>query len=149
MRKTPDFQPRYGMPVAMLASVKYVALAEAYGLTPTELALAWARQRDCNTSVIIGTTTVRQVEGCVNAFKLELPEELMAKVDIIHEEYRNPSMYYCDKAVCMKADFLGGDAWHAAKPRPRLMTALRAPGVRAAIAAATGALAVYVAMKKK
>jgi len=80
MRKTPDFQPRYGMPQAMLATEKYVTLAEEYGLTPTELSLAWAKQRQCNASIIMGTTTVRQVEECVNAFKITLPEELMDKL---------------------------------------------------------------------
>jgi aryl-alcohol dehydrogenase-like predicted oxidoreductase len=42
-----------------------VALAEAYGITPTQLALAWAKQRPCNAngSIIIGTTTVRQARG--------------------------------------------------------------------------------------
>ena len=32
------------------------------------------------------TTTVRQVEECVNAFKITLPDELMAKIDLVHEE---------------------------------------------------------------
>eukprot|EP00854_Cymbomonas_tetramitiformis_P030842 gene30842-38653_t len=73
MRKTPEFQPRYGFPAAMQATEKYMALAEKYGLTPTELALAWANSRPFNCSIIIGTTTVRQVEECVNAFKIELP----------------------------------------------------------------------------
>jgi len=152
MRKTPNFQPRYGMPMAMLATKEYVALAEAYEITPTQLALAWAKQRPCNTSVIMGSTTVRQVEECVSAFKLELPEELMAKVDAIHEQYRNPSMYYCDKAVCMDAEFLGDGAWHASQPMPNALSPkelMKKPAVRSAVAAAAAtALVVYAAMKK-
>merc|ERR1711953_1368116 len=116
MRKSKDFQPRYGMPVAMLAAEKYVKLAEEYEITPTELALAWAKQRPCNTSVIMGSTTIRQVEECVGAFKLDLPQDLMDKVDTIHEEFRNPTMYYYDKEVCMKAEFLGANARHAKDP---------------------------------
>jgi len=115
MRATPDFQPRYGMPAAMLAAEKYVQLAEEYGISPTELALAWAKQRPCNTSVIMGSTTVRQVEECVAAFKLELPDELMAKIDVVHEEFRNPTMYYCSKPVCMAAPWLGTAACPATK----------------------------------
>jgi len=107
MRSQPEFQPRYGFPEAMRATEKYVALAEEWGLTPTELALAWARDRPCNTSIIIGSTTVRQVEECVGAFLLEtLPEELMNAVDAIHEEIRNPCCYYCDKAHAMAAPWL-------------------------------------------
>ena len=151
MRVTPDFQPRYGMPVAMLAMDKYVALAEEYAVTPTELALAWAKQRQCNASIIIGSTTVRQVEECVNAFKLELPDELMDRVDALHEEFRSPTMYYCEKSVCMNAKFLGSDAWHASMPRPwSAMLKVKPPGaLRAAVAAAVATLAVCVAMKNK
>lgn len=108
-RTQPGFQPRYGMPASMLAAGKYIALAESWGLTPAELALAWARDRDCNTSVIIGSTTVRQVEENVNAFKLEtLPEALMQAVDALHEESRNPACYMIDKDVCLQAKWLPG-----------------------------------------
>ena len=92
-----EFQPRYGCKFAMDAAAEVVALAEEWGITPTELSLAWAIGRPCNASVIIGTTTVRQVEECVNAALLDLPEELVKAVDKIHEKYRNPCMYYADK----------------------------------------------------
>ena len=62
MRFTPAFQARYGMPVPMLAAEEYVRLAEAYAISPTELALAWARQRECNAAIITGTATVKQAE---------------------------------------------------------------------------------------
>lgn len=116
-RKTPDFQPRYGFPVAMQATEKYMALAEKYGLTPTELALAWANSRPFNCSIIIGTTTVRQVEECVNAFKIELPAALLAEVDTIHEEFRSPVCFYADKPTCLEAPWLRGSFTHASQPR--------------------------------
>merc|ERR1712014_268036 len=95
MSVKPDFQPRYVWPAAVLATEKYVALAESWGLTPTELALAWARDCPCNGSIIIGSCSVKQVEDCVNAFKLEkLPQELMDEVDRIFEEFRNPTRFY-------------------------------------------------------
>ena len=61
------FQPRYGERRAMQAAREVVELAEAWGITPTELSLAWAIGRACNASVIIGTTTTRQVDECVGA----------------------------------------------------------------------------------
>jgi len=106
MRKTPDFQPRYGFPAAMEASKKYTAIAEKYGLTPTELALSWANQCWFNGSVIIGTTTVRQVEECVNAFKIKLPKEVLDEVDAVHEEFRNPVNFMNNKQLCMEAPWL-------------------------------------------
>ncbi|CAE8657025.1 unnamed protein product, partial [Polarella glacialis] len=98
------------------ATQKYMALAEEWGLTPTELALAWARDRPCNTSVIIGSTTVRQVEECVNAFKLEkLPKELLDAVDLIHEEFRSPVCHHGKKEECMAAPWLAAGR-NASKP---------------------------------
>ena len=66
MRVRPGFQPRYGIPMAMKATAEYVALAEEYGISPTELAIAWANQRPCNCSLITGTTTVKQVDWVAN-----------------------------------------------------------------------------------
>mmetsp|Transcript_70098 Transcript_70098/g.182700 ORF Transcript_70098/g.182700 Transcript_70098/m.182700 type:complete len:393 (+) Transcript_70098:131-1309(+) len=104
-RSRSDFQPRYGMPAAMKATEKYMALAKKYGLTPAELAIAFALRQPCNTCVISGTTTVRQVEEWVGASKIEsLPEELLLEIDGVHEECRNPSMYYVNKDACMKAE---------------------------------------------
>jgi len=116
MRKTPDFQPRYGMPASMLATEAYVALAEEYGLSPTQLALAWAKQSDCNAAIITGSCTVKQVEECISAFKLELPEELMLAINCIFEQHRNPSMFYYDKPTCMDGKWLGSYARPASKP---------------------------------
>lgn len=106
-----DFQPRYGNPTAMLACEKYVALAERWGLTPTELALAWARQRWYNSSIIIGTTTVRQVEECVGAFSIkELPAALISAIDLIHEEFRNPTQFYTSKDAMLEASWIKGES---------------------------------------
>mmetsp|Transcript_22630 Transcript_22630/g.28883 ORF Transcript_22630/g.28883 Transcript_22630/m.28883 type:complete len:307 (+) Transcript_22630:152-1072(+) len=104
--KDKNFQPRYMNPMAREATKKYVALAKKYGITPTELALAWANSCWYNASVIIGTTTVRQVEECVGAFKITLPEELLKQIDEIHEEYRNPASIYVDADLCLQAPWL-------------------------------------------
>mmetsp|Transcript_7009 Transcript_7009/g.8004 ORF Transcript_7009/g.8004 Transcript_7009/m.8004 type:complete len:411 (-) Transcript_7009:347-1579(-) len=112
----PEFQPRYAWPGAMVATEKYVKLAEKYGLTPTEMALVWSRDRFFNGSIITGTTTVRQVEECVNAFKIEkLPEELMVEIDTINEEFRSPIIYYGIKEVARTAPWKE-DTWGRVKP---------------------------------
>lgn len=96
------FQPRYGAAIAMEATREVVDVAEKWGVTPTELAIAWAIARPCNASVIIGTTTVRQVEECVGAALLDLPEALVKEIDAVHEKYRNPCMFYADRGVWEK-----------------------------------------------
>merc|ERR1712046_162461 len=96
-----------GYPAAMKASIKYTALAEKFGLTPTELALAWANQQPCNTSIIIGTTSVRQVKECVGAFKIsKLSESLVKEINTVHEQYRNPACYYADKQLNQDAPWI-------------------------------------------
>ena len=139
MRSRPEFQPRYGVPVAMLAAKEYAQLAEKYGITPTELAIAWANQRQCNGAIITGTTTVKQVEECVAAFKLELPQELMDAVDAIHEQYRHPTVFFHEKSYIMEAKWLGSAARHAMVPRSQLTLALQSPKLRLAAAALAGA----------
>lgn len=105
----PDHQPRYFYPTSRAATEHYVRLAEEYGLTPTELALAWSKQRFYNCCVIIGIKTVRQVKECVNAFKIEeLPPCLLQKVDEIHEQFRNPMCILADKSALVRADWLPG-----------------------------------------
>jgi aryl-alcohol dehydrogenase-like predicted oxidoreductase len=104
---SPDFQPRYNGPLAVEATKAYAKLAEAWGLTPTELAISWARDRWYNAGVITGTTSPKQVEECLEAFRLEtLPEELCAAIDAIHEQYRSPTTTLVNKALLLAAPWV-------------------------------------------
>eukprot|EP00924_Labyrinthula_sp_SR-Ha-C_P013879 augustus_masked-scaffold_5-processed-gene-16.27-mRNA-1 protein AED:0.01 eAED:0.01 QI:0/-1/0/1/-1/1/1/0/384 len=103
--KRPDFQPRYRNKKAREAAKEYADLARRYDLSLVELAYAWACQRWYNFSVIIGTRTVDQVEECVNACKIVLPESLIKEVDVLHEKYRNPSAIYTDKDTAYTASW--------------------------------------------
>ena len=44
----------------------------------------------------------RQVEECVGAALLDLPEALVKELDAVHEKYRNPCMFYADRGVWEK-----------------------------------------------
>ena len=147
MRAQPDFQGRYGLPMCMLAAEAYVALAEEYQISPTELALAWAKQRQCNTAIITGTTTVKQVEECIRALQLELPADLMDAVDAIHEQYRHPSQFYHAKAYIEQPAWLGPAARTAAQPRSRLAALGRSPLARLAAAGLAGAAVATLAAR--
>ena len=107
MRATPDFQPRYASPVSLAATAEYIALATKYGIKPLELAFAWARDRWYNAGVITGTTSPKQVEECLAAFRLEtLPDELNTAIDKIHEQYRSPTTTLADKAELLAAPWV-------------------------------------------
>merc|ERR1711871_699363 len=67
----------------------------------------WARDRWYNAGVITGTTSPKQVEECLEAFRLEtLPEELCAAIDAIHEQYRSPTTTLASKALLLEAPWV-------------------------------------------
>eukprot|EP00635_Sarcinochrysidales_sp_CCMP3193_P009490 CAMPEP_0118915454 /NCGR_PEP_ID=MMETSP1166-20130328/15621_1 /TAXON_ID=1104430 /ORGANISM="Chrysoreinhardia sp, Strain CCMP3193" /LENGTH=393 /DNA_ID=CAMNT_0006855151 /DNA_START=18 /DNA_END=1199 /DNA_ORIENTATION=+ len=101
----PDFQGRYNNPNSRRAAQEYKALAEEWGLKPVELAYAWANTRAYNASVITGTTTIGQCDDAIEAFKIhELPAELIAKIDQIHEKFRSPTAALVDKPYLTTTD---------------------------------------------
>lgn len=53
---------RYNKSPAKTAVNAYIELAAKYGVTPTQLALAWLHQRSCVTSTIIGATSAEQLK---------------------------------------------------------------------------------------
>eukprot|EP00191_Tetraselmis_sp_GSL018_P001177 CAMPEP_0177611948 /NCGR_PEP_ID=MMETSP0419_2-20121207/20875_1 /TAXON_ID=582737 /ORGANISM="Tetraselmis sp., Strain GSL018" /LENGTH=332 /DNA_ID=CAMNT_0019107935 /DNA_START=252 /DNA_END=1250 /DNA_ORIENTATION=- len=88
----PGYMARYKESMVSEAVVEYAKVAEKYGLTPTELALAWCHSRWFVTSTIIGATSMDQLKHDINAFSIELPEECVDDVNKIFRKYRDPSM---------------------------------------------------------
>jgi aryl-alcohol dehydrogenase-like predicted oxidoreductase len=68
----------------------YKELAEANGLTASQLALAWVDQVDGVTSTIIGATKMSQLEEDLKAFDVALDDELMAQIGSVFKKYPMP-----------------------------------------------------------
>ena len=68
----------------------YQTLADKYGLSLTQMSLAWARDRPGMCSVIIGATTMDQLEEVLGAHDLELPAELLTEIDEVHKQHPLP-----------------------------------------------------------
>lgn len=64
----PTFQQRYHLDRTKDAARKYAGIARKYGLTPSQLALAWQRTRWYIDSVIIGATSMEQLEDNIQPF---------------------------------------------------------------------------------
>lgn len=64
-------------------AVKLVALAEEFGLVPTQFAIAWAMAQPGVTSAIIGPRTLEQLADNLAAADLQLEPELLRRVDEI------------------------------------------------------------------
>ena len=84
-------QQRWGRPEALQAARRYNALAREHGLTPTQLALAFCYTKWQVASTIIGVTSVAQLEEDVSAWGQTLSPELLAAIDKIRWELRDPA----------------------------------------------------------
>ena len=82
---------RWGRPESLAAARRYNALAKEYGLTPTQMALAFCYTKWQVRSTIIGVTSVAQLDEDINAWGTTLPEELLKKIDAVRWEIRDPA----------------------------------------------------------
>ena len=78
-------------PLAMKAYDEYYKLAKESNLTMVQLAQAFVNSRPFVTSNIIGATTMDQLKENIQSIKIELTEEIMDKINLIHNNNPNPS----------------------------------------------------------
>jgi aryl-alcohol dehydrogenase-like predicted oxidoreductase len=82
---------RHGRPEALAVARRYNALARQHGLRPAQLALAFCYRNWRVASTIIGVTTVEQLDEDIDAWHVELEPELLAAIDRIRWEHRDPA----------------------------------------------------------
>jgi aryl-alcohol dehydrogenase-like predicted oxidoreductase len=82
---------RWGRPEALAAARRYNALARENGLTPTRMALAWCYTKWQAASTIIGVTTIAQLDEDIDAWGTTLSPEVLAAIDKIRSEIRDPA----------------------------------------------------------
>jgi len=82
---------RHLNPLAMRAYEEYYKLAKEYDMTMAKLAQAFVNSRPFVTSNIIGATTMEQLKENIDSVKIELSDEIMEKINIIHNNNPNPS----------------------------------------------------------
>lgn len=82
---------RYAKENVAPATAAYCALARRHGLTPTQLAIAFARTRKFIASPIIGATTLDQLKENIAACATPLTDEILEGIETIHLRYTNPA----------------------------------------------------------
>jgi aryl-alcohol dehydrogenase-like predicted oxidoreductase len=82
---------RWGRPETLAAARRYNALAREHGLTPTQMALAFCYGNWRVASTIIGVTTRAQLDENLAAWGTTLSPELLAAIDRIRWEIRDPA----------------------------------------------------------
>ncbi|MGZ5786229.1 MAG: aldo/keto reductase [Ramlibacter sp.] len=83
---------RWGRPDALAAARRYNALARANGMTPVRMALAWCYTKWQVASTILGVTSVAQLEEDLGAWGARLSPELLAEIDKVRWEVRDPAV---------------------------------------------------------
>ena len=81
-----DFGMRFRTPLAFEAAEAFCKLAQARGLTPTQLALGYVRSRWFVGSTIIGATTLEQLAEDIDAF-VELDAPTLEAIAALHVRY--------------------------------------------------------------
>ena len=82
---------RHLNPLAMEAYDKYFELAKDFNLTMVQLAQSFVNSRPFVTSNIIGATTMDQLKENVESINIEFTDEMMERVNEIHNNNPNPS----------------------------------------------------------
>ena len=82
---------RWGRPESLAAARRYNQLARDHGLTPTQLALAFCYRSWRVASTIIGVTSMAQLDEDLDAWNTQLSPELLAQIDAIRWELRDPA----------------------------------------------------------
>ncbi len=82
---------RYSNEEAVAATAEYVQLAREHGLDPAQMALAFVASRPFVTSVLIGATTMAQLERNIASHALRLPDAVLEGIEAIHRRHPNPA----------------------------------------------------------
>lgn len=85
-----DRGQRYQVEGAEDAIRQYLALAREAGLDPAQMALAFVTSRAFVTSNIIGATSMEQLRTDIASAELTLSDDVLAKIDAIHQRVGNP-----------------------------------------------------------
>lgn len=72
------------------ASARYVAIANAFGIDPAKLALAWVNSRPFVTSTLIGATSLAQLETNIGSIDVKLDDAVRAAIEAVQLELPDP-----------------------------------------------------------
>ena len=75
----------------MKAYDEYYKLAKDNNMTMVQLAQSFVNTRPFVTSNIIGATTMEQLKENIDSIDVELTDEIMEKINLIHNNNPNPS----------------------------------------------------------
>lgn len=89
--KFPNSATRYNSDNSWQATARYLAIADHYGLSMPQMALAFVNDRPFVASNIIGATSIKQLEENIKSADLELSDEVLKEINEVHDLIPNPA----------------------------------------------------------
>jgi aryl-alcohol dehydrogenase-like predicted oxidoreductase len=86
-----NFGQRYAKPNVPAATREYMRIAQETGLSPAQMALAFARTRWFTASVILGATSIQQLRENLDSAEVTLTAETLERIEATHQLYPNPA----------------------------------------------------------
>ena len=74
----------------MKATREYIRLANEHSIDPVQMALSYVRTRPFLACVLLGATSIKQLETNLASIELDLSEEVLAGIEDIHTRLPNP-----------------------------------------------------------
>jgi aryl-alcohol dehydrogenase-like predicted oxidoreductase len=87
----PRFTARYMNSGSLNAVAEYEKIAKKYGLTLSELSLAFINQLPFVTSNIIGATKISQLKENIGSIEIALSDEIIDEINAVHAAFPNPA----------------------------------------------------------
>lgn len=78
------YQSRFTSPAALEATEKYMQIAKRHNMSATTLALAFCKSRWYIPSTIIGATRLDQLKENIDAFDVDLSQDILDEIDEVH-----------------------------------------------------------------
>ncbi len=85
-----DKWPRYAKPELPVVAQAYEALAQQWGMSLIEMALAFCYHSRSVASTIIGATNLTQLKECLRAYNTKLSTEQLIEIDKLQLKFGNP-----------------------------------------------------------
>ena len=82
---------RYHNENCFAATRLYKKIADEYGLSLTQMSLAYVNTRPFVTSNIIGATSVKQLAENIESINVDLSDEILKAIEAVHKDIPNPA----------------------------------------------------------
>lgn len=91
------------------------AVAKELGHSAAQVALAWVYNKPGVTSTLIGATKIKQLEDNLSALQIELPAEMMRRLDAVSQpDHAHPYMFFGEHIQSMVSGGVKVRQWHPA-----------------------------------